>query len=58
VDLARETRIFGDVGLSGVLVEGEEQEPDDAHNDTDKRQEIWKSDEEKVRVFPQIADCS
>ena len=36
VDLAREQRVFGDVRSAGVVVEGEEGEPDDAGDDADE----------------------
>lgn len=37
MDLARQERILGDVGLSGVFVQGEEKQPDHPDNDTEER---------------------
>ena len=36
VNLAREQGVFGDVRSAGVVVEGEEGEPDDAGDDADE----------------------
>ena len=40
MDLTRQERVLGDVGLSGVIVEGEKEEPYNAGDDADKREDV------------------
>lgn len=52
VYLAGQERILGDVGVSGVLVQGEEQEPDNAHDDTKEGENIREANVKNVGSIP------
>lgn len=58
MDLAGEERVLGDVRSAGVIIEGEESEPDDSGDDAEKGEEIRQAHEKQPRIVPQIADCS
>lgn len=54
--LTGQERILGDVGVPGVVVQGEEQEPDNADDDTEERQNIRETNEKHIGFIPQVAD--
>lgn len=56
MDLTWQERILRDVGLSGVFVQGEQEEPDHADDDAEEGQHVRQPDEKEVRFVPQIAD--
>lgn len=57
MDLARQESVLGNVRLARVLVQRQQEKPDDADNNADEGEEGRDADEEEVRVVPQVADC-
>lgn len=53
--LARQERVFGDVGSPRVLVKGEEEEPNHPDDDAEEGKEVGQADEEMVRVEMEFA---
>lgn len=53
--LTGKQRILRYIRPARVFAQGQEEKPDNANDDAEKREEVWEADEEEVRVTPQIA---
>lgn len=56
MNLARQERVLGDIGPTGVVVEGQKEKPDHAGDNAQEGEDVREPDEEEGGVIPQIAD--